>query len=110
LATRPQPIKQLAHDRELKDADVAVGLAVSTSSWRHVAAGRVDPWPALKARASDFFGLPEGELFHDDDAIVDAAIRLADRTRRAQGLPPNVTDVAVLERIAALIEGGPDAA
>jgi hypothetical protein len=35
-----------------------------------------------------------------------AVQRIVETTRAAQGLPPTVTDVEVLERVAALIEAG----
>jgi hypothetical protein len=39
-----------------------------------------------------------------------AVARLVQASRKAQGLPPTASDVEVLDRIAALLEGGPDAA
>jgi hypothetical protein len=43
---------------------------------------------------------------------TEAVRRLVEASRAAQGLPPTVTDIEVLERVAALLEngGGPDAA
>jgi hypothetical protein len=41
----------------------------------------------------------------------DVVRRIVTQTRRQQGLPPTVTDLEVLERVAALLEnGGNDAA
>ncbi len=37
-----------------------------------------------------------------------AVTRLVEASRKAQGLPPTVGDVEVLERVAALIEAGGD--
>jgi hypothetical protein len=36
----------------------------------------------------------------------DAVARVVEASRRAQGLPPTVTDLEVLEHVAALIENG----
>ena len=45
-----------------------------------------------------------------DTELADAVRQLVERTRREQGLPETVTDVAVLDRIAAhLAAGVPDA-
>jgi hypothetical protein len=38
----------------------------------------------------------------------DAVARVVEASRKAQGLPPTVSDVEVLERIASQIEGGGD--
>jgi hypothetical protein len=38
----------------------------------------------------------------------DAVARVVEASRRAQGLPPTVTALEVLERLAALIEGSGD--
>jgi hypothetical protein len=39
-----------------------------------------------------------------------AVERIVETTRAAQGLPPTITDIEVLERVAALINEGDDAA
>jgi nitrogen-specific signal transduction histidine kinase len=36
----------------------------------------------------------------------DAVARLVEASRKAQGLPPTVSDVEVLERVAAIVEAG----
>jgi len=110
MRVRPQPAKALIVDRGDTQTMVAAAIDVAPTTLRHLLSGQVKPWPAVTDRLAAYLSVEPDELWRDDDALVDAAVRLAERTRRAQGLPATITDPAVLDRIAALIEGGPDAA
>ena len=46
---------------------------------------------------------PRSERPAVDPALADAARRLVEMTRHAQGLTPTVTDVAVLDQVAAIV-------
>ncbi len=103
---RPQPAKALIVARGERIKDVAAALGLGDHSLYSVLNGLAAPWPALTDRLADHLGCDAADLWHDDRTIADAARRLVESTRRAQGLPATVDDVAVLDKVAALISGG----
>ena len=48
---------------------------------------------------------PRSEPPAVDPALADAARTLVEMTRHAQGLPPQITDVAVLDHVAVIVRG-----
>ena len=100
---RPQPAKALIVRRGEHMKDVAAAIDVGAQGFRNVLAGRAAPWPNLTARLSEYLNVEPAELWHDDKPLADAARTLVETTRHAQGLPPQITDVAVLDQVAAIV-------
>ena len=100
---RPQPAKALIVRRGENMSEVAAAIDVGAQGFRNVLAGRAAPWPNLTARLSEYLNVEPAELWHDDKPLADAARTLVETTRHAQGLPPQITDVAVLDQVAAIV-------
>jgi transcriptional regulator with XRE-family HTH domain len=60
---RRQRVKVLLAERDLRPCDAAQQLGVTPASFSQVVNGRVTAWPALRARMSELFDVPESELF-----------------------------------------------
>lgn len=97
----PHPAKAIIVGNGESIKDVAAVVGVNPHTLGRILNKRVEPWPALRSRLVEHLGLPESELFDDDDAIA----RIVAESRAAQGLPPTVTDPATLARVARLLAG-----
>lgn len=107
---RPQPAKALIVARGERISDVAAALGIGPHTLYPVLAGVITPWPGLTERLAAYLNVDPAELWFDDRTVAAAARRLVETTRRAQGLPMTVSDVAVLDRVASIVARGGDAA
>jgi transcriptional regulator with XRE-family HTH domain len=65
----PPPVKALIVGRGFRQCDGAVAIGINPQISSRVLNRRVEPWPALRRRLSDYLDAPEDELF-DDDAVA----------------------------------------
>ena len=56
--------------RRLTNRSLGEKVGVNPGTLGRVLNGYVEPWPALRARCAEALGLPEDQLFHDDDSKV----------------------------------------
>jgi transcriptional regulator with XRE-family HTH domain len=64
----PHPAKGIIVNRGLEQRAVARAVGLNHHTFCAVLNRRVDPWPALRSRLSDYLGLPESELFLSEEA------------------------------------------
>jgi hypothetical protein len=60
---RPHRLRVLLVERELRHADAAALVGISTGVFARVACASTAAWPALRARMCDVFDIDEDELF-----------------------------------------------
>lgn len=60
-------VKRRRLELGLEQAEVARRVGVSPTALSRIERGTQLPWPALRARLSEFYGIPESELFFDVD-------------------------------------------
>jgi hypothetical protein len=61
----PQPAKVELVRRGLKQNHTAAAIGIGDSLLGDVLNRRRASWPALRAKLSEYLGIPEGELFDD---------------------------------------------
>jgi hypothetical protein len=66
----PHPAKAIIVARGERQTDVAAAVGYTPGSLNLVLNRRVASWPAIRARLSEYLGLPESELFLNDDECV----------------------------------------
>ena len=70
-------IRRMRLERGLTTGAAAERVGVSAQVLGQVETARLRPWPALRAKLSDLYGVPEAELFADLDAAHGYLRRLA---------------------------------
>ena len=71
--------KRLERGLTLSAAAKRAGVAAQVLA--QVERGRQRPWPALRRRLAEMYGVPEGELFEDIDSAENYLRRLAGEER-----------------------------
>jgi transcriptional regulator with XRE-family HTH domain len=66
----PHPAKAVIVARGERQCDVADAVGIKPASLSLVLNRRVASWPAIRTRLSEYLGLPESELFLNDDECV----------------------------------------
>src|SRR5579871_305765 len=100
------PIKAVLAARGITQTELARDLGFSQHFTNQVLNGRQPASPRFRRAAAEHLGVPETELFHLGD--VERAVDTLLAQRAAQGLPPVVTNVAVLRRVAQVLANAAD--
>jgi hypothetical protein len=100
---RPHPAKGIIVARGERLNAVAVKIGADPGLFCLVLNRRTASWPNLRARLSQYLGVPESELFFDSDVPSDEAVDLARRSRDAQQLTPTVEDSSAINAVADLL-------
>ena len=98
----PHPVKIELARRGETQRQCAAAIGVSAGSLNLVLNGHMAPWPALRDRLAEYLGCPADTLF-SGDALRTAAADLVQRTAVDRGLPAEVDDPAVLQRVATIV-------
>lgn len=99
----PQPAKVLIAARGEKIRDVAAALGINAHALGRILNGHAPPWPKLVDDLAAYLDAEPGDLFHEQDTPLMAAVEQVINERVAAGLPRKIEDPAVLARVAAIL-------
>lgn len=100
--SKPHPAKAIIVGRGLTQRVVAEAVGCNPHTFGRVLNGRVDAWPALRAKLAAYLGVAEPDLFTRPE-VTEASVAAE---RAAQGLGATVTDRDALGAVSAAFRGG----
>jgi transcriptional regulator with XRE-family HTH domain len=113
VSNHPEPhlVKGILAARGISNRQLAEQLGVSETYIGRILNGYVHPVPAgVSKRVADLLGLPAEDLFHSGEPSCGRPVTVetdlaafVEASRLAQGLPPRVTDPAMLAKVASIL-------
>lgn len=99
----PQPAKVLIAARGEMISEVAAAIGVNAHALGRILNGHTPPWPKLVDDLAEHLDADAGDLFHDQDTPLAAAVEQVINERVAAGLPRRIEDPAVLASVAKIL-------